>query len=164
MTPQGRYDEALIKLKKATTDEDRFYALNDSAKEAFNLGLYPEAEGYAKDLQSLASKFKTNWNYGNAVQDYNIVLGRLALRDGRIDDAKAFLLAAGGSPGSPQMDSFGPNMSLAKDLLAKGEKGTVIQYFDLCRSFWKMDRGRLDQWKREVEAGKTPDFGANLVY
>ena len=55
-------------------------------------------------------------------------------------------------------------MSLAKDLLANGEKDTVIQYFDLCRSFWKMDRDRLDQWKREVEAGKIPDFRADLVY
>jgi len=56
-----------------------------------------------------------------------MVLGRLALRDGNIAAAKAFLLEAGKSTGSPQMNSFGPNLSLAKDLLQKGEKEVVIK-------------------------------------
>lgn len=62
------------------------------------------------------------------------------------------------------MDTFGPNMSLAKDLLEKGERDTVLQYFELCRRFWKMDHGQLDEWTRQVKAGKVPRFGANLVY
>ena len=53
-------------------------------------------------------------------------------------------------------------MSLAKALLAKGEKEAVLQYFELCRVFWKHEE--LDQWKKEVEQGKTPDFGGNLSY
>ena len=81
-----------------------------------------------------------------------------------MDDAKRHLLEAGKSPGSPQMDSFGPNMSLAKDLIEKGERDVVVEYFGLCRTFWKMDRGRLDEWTQTVKAGKTPNFGANLVY
>ena len=55
-------------------------------------------------------------------------------------------------------------MSLAKDLLEKGEKETVLQYFDLCRKFWSMGGDKLDQWTKDVKAGQTPDFGANLVY
>jgi hypothetical protein len=62
------------------------------------------------------------------------------------------------------MNSFGPNVSLAKDLLEKGERDAVIQYLELCRKFWKMDNGRLDQWIKEIKAGKVPQFGANLVY
>ena len=62
------------------------------------------------------------------------------------------------------MNSFGPNMSLAKDLLEKGERDTVLQYFELCRKFWTMDYGKLDEWSQEVRAGKIPRFGANLVY
>jgi len=58
-----------------------------------------------------------------------VILGRLALREGRIEDAKHHLIEAGRSPGSPQMDSFGPNVSLAKDLLERGEKEIVIEYF-----------------------------------
>ena len=95
----------------------------------------------------------------------SLVLG-LALAEGRIDEAKADLLKAGKSPGSWTMNSFGPNMSLAKDLLGKGERDVVLQYFDLCRQFWSMDmnEGKLDRWSQDVEAGKLPSFGANLEY
>ena len=113
---------------------------------------------------TLLSKFPGDWNYGNAVQDANLVLGRIAVKDGRVDEAKQYLLAAGNSPGSPQMNSFGPNVSLAKDLLEKGERDVVIQYLELCRKFWKMHGGSLDQWIQEIKDGKIPDFGANLVY
>src|SRR5205823_3258587 len=112
---------------------------------------------------ALLPKFQGNWNYGNAMQDANLVLGRIAVREGRIDQAKRFLIEAGKSPGSPQMDTFGPNMSLAKDLLGKGEPDVVVQYFDLCRKFWKMDDGRLNKWSQQAKLGTIPDFGANLV-
>jgi hypothetical protein len=112
----------------------------------------------------LLPKFKGNWNYGNAVQDTNIVMGRIALREHRDEDAKRYLIAAGNSPGSPQMDTVGPNMSLAEALLGKGERETVLQYFELCRKFWRMDRGRLDAWRDQVKAGRIPDFGDDLLY
>ena len=62
------------------------------------------------------------------------------------------------------MDSFGPNLTLAKDLLEHGERDTVLEYLMLCRKFWKMDRGKLDMWIYQVMDGKNPDFGANLLY
>ena len=40
----------------------------------------------------------------------------------------------------------------------------VLEHFELCRKFWKMHNGRLDQWSQQVKDGKVPDFGANLVY
>ncbi|NQT11979.1 MAG: RNA polymerase subunit sigma-24, partial [Planctomycetes bacterium] len=98
------------------------------------------------------------------VQDANLVLGRIAVQEGRIEDAKRHLIEAGKSPGSPQMNSFGPNVSLAKDLIEKGEREVVLEYFDLCRKFWELHRDRLDEWSQEVKDGKVPDFGANLVY
>jgi tetratricopeptide (TPR) repeat protein len=164
VTPQDRLDSASKKLAQATTEKKRFYALNDAAKESFVLGKIDDARKYAQELLALAPKFREDWNYGNAVQDGNLVLGRIAVREGRMEEAKQYLLEAGKSPGSPQMDSFGPNMSLAKDLLEKGERETVLQYFGLCRKFWEMGGEQLDQWSQEVEAGRIPDFGANLVY
>lgn len=158
------YEKARDELRAAKTDEERFYFLGVAAKEAFKAGDYREAGDYARQLEALTPKFRSNWNYGNAIQDYHLVLGRLAVRDGKIGEAKTYLLAAGAGPGSPQMDTFGPNLSLAKDLLGQGETEVVLQYFEMCRRFWKMHRSRLDQWKAEVEAGKTPDFGANLLY
>jgi hypothetical protein len=49
-----------------------------------------------------------------------MVLGQVALRRGDAKKAASFLLAAGKTWGSPQLNSFGPNMPLANDLLAAG--------------------------------------------
>ena len=62
------------------------------------------------------------------------------------------------------MDSFGPNMSLAKDLLDKGEREVVLQYFALCGKFWTLGQSKLDEWTAAVKSGTAPNFGANLLY
>ncbi len=55
-------------------------------------------------------------------------------------------------------------MSLANDLLAAGQRDTVIQYFHECRRFWNFRLNSLDSWEAGVKAGNTPYFGANLYY
>jgi hypothetical protein len=54
-------------------------------------------------------------------------------------------------------------MALAKELLEKGERDTVLQYFELCRTFWKRDNGKLAGWNAKVREGGIPDFGG-LAY
>ncbi len=162
--PEKRLVKATRELKKAKTEIHRFYALAEVAKESFVNGKTQDAMTYAKELEGMLSKYPSDWNYGNAIHDFNMVLGRIALAEGRVAEAKGHLIAAGKSPGSPQLNSFGPNMSLAEDLLKKGEKDSVLEYFGLCRKFWKLGEERLDQWSESIKAGKTPDFRANLVY
>ena len=159
-----RYKKAMAQLNNATNEMTRFYALNKAAQESLNAGKQDDARQYAKELKALMEKYKMDWNYGNAVQDVNIVFGRLALSEGKMDVAKQFLLAAGQSPGSPQMNTFGPNMTLAKALLEKGAKDTVLEYFTLCSKFWTMDDGKLKEWSALVKQGEMPYFGANLLY
>jgi hypothetical protein len=55
-------------------------------------------------------------------------------------------------------------MSLAKDLIEAGERDVVLEYFTLCRSFWKMGQKKLDDWTAMIKGGGMPDFGANLLY
>ena len=74
------------------------------------------------------------------------------------------MLKAGATPGSPQLDSFGPSMTLAKELLEKGERQAVIEYFQLCAKFWEMGKKSLENWTSVVKEGKIPDFGRNLRY
>jgi RNA polymerase sigma factor (sigma-70 family) len=155
---------AMAELNHAKTEEKRFYALDAAAKDSFAAGKIDEARKYAAELMALAPKYTNDWNYGNAIQDANVVFGRIAVREGNLAAAKKFLLAAGRSPGSPQMNSFGPNMSLANDLLEKGERDAVLEYFTLCRSFWKKHTDKLDQWTRDVRNERIPDFGANMIY
>jgi tetratricopeptide (TPR) repeat protein len=167
-------DEIVALAKKAlsireralekTEGEQRFYGLGDMAKSAFEAGEPEKAQQYASELLQLAPKFSNDWNYGNALHEGNIVLGRIALQRGDIEGAKEHLLAAGQTPGSPQLDSFGPNMTLAKDLLEKGERDTVLAYLQSCAKFWKMGGDNLQASTATIKGGGTPDFGANLDY
>jgi hypothetical protein len=141
-------------------DESRFDELGDTAKDSLKAGKLEEARKQATELLSLSRQHGTNGDYGNATHDANLVLGRIAVLEGRIEDAKKYLLEAGRTPGSPQLDTFGPSMSLAQDLLEKDEREVVLQYFALCRKFWEMENGRLDLWSKQVANGKMPDFGA----
>lgn len=163
-TWEGRYSKATREFADAKDDVHRFYALDDAAKAAFETGRFDEARGLAERALDLAAGMRSDWNYGNAIHDGHMVLGRLALKHGDIEAAKRELLAAGASPGSPQLNSFGPNISLAKDLLERKEIDTVVEYFRLCGRFWEMGTDRLRQWTILARAGETPDFGANLVY
>ena len=151
-----RYTKAVERLNKATTDEGRFYPLTELANSALYLGATNDARAYAQRLLAIAPQFKDSWNYGNAIHDGNEVLGRIAVQEGQLAEAKRCLLEAGRSPGSPQLDSFGPDMGLAQDLLHRGEREAVLEYLRLCSRFWKDNRGLLDQWSDAIKAGKTP--------
>lgn len=158
--------KALVEYERAMNQQkepdEKFFLLPDLATVAFNAGDFAKAKAYADELLNMNKETKKNWNSGNAVHHGNLVLGRVALQDGDVDKAKSYLLAAGRTEGSPQLNSFGPNMTLAKDLLEKGEKQVVLEYFDLCGKFWQ--REELDQWRATVKGGGIPEFGANLVY
>lgn len=143
---------------------NRFYDLPDLAKEAARSGEFDAAFELASELLILADQFPTDWNYGNAIHDANVVLGLVALSRDDVGAAEAHLLAAGSTRGSPQLDSFGPNMMLAEALLQRNETKAVLEYFKLCQSFWELHDGQLDLWSQQVLAGLTPDFGANLRY
>jgi tetratricopeptide (TPR) repeat protein len=143
---------------------DRFYTLASLAKVAFEAGHPDKAAAYAQELLQTAPQFPKDWNYGNAIYSGHFVLGRVALQAGDTQAAGSQLVAAGATPGSPQLNSFGPNTTLARDLLARGQTQPVIEYLEECKIFWKLDRGKLDEWIGAIRAGGTPDFGANLNY
>jgi len=156
--------QALADLEQdcgGASGEERFYALPQMAKAALAAGALDKAAAYASELLGQRER---DWNYGNAIHAGNMVLGLVALRNGSVGQAKHYLLEAGKTPGSPTLDSFGPNMALAKELLEKGEREVVLEYFSLCKAFWKMGGQRLEAWAATVRKGGVPDFGANLMY
>jgi hypothetical protein len=164
LTPQ---EEILSNLEKSLPSDsrERFYKLSEVAAAAYDAGEYDKADAYANELLSEANSNKTNWNYGNAVFHGNLILGRVALkRDSNASQAESYLLTAGKTPGSPQLNSFGPNMSLAKDLLIAGERDSVVDFLDECANFWKADGGRLSDWKKTIQSGEMPNFAPNLNY
>jgi hypothetical protein len=165
----------------------RFLSLTRSAPAAYPAGDKTLAAAQANALLGMADEYRGDWNYGNAVHAANLVLGRIAADEGRINDARERLilsvtslpyalgpatrtpaegvsLSKASSKASPQMDTFGPDMSLARTLLVKGEREAVLKYLELCANFWKMDNGNLSLWATEIKASRIPSFGPNLIY
>ena len=149
----------------------RLIGLRSAAERALWRDDVDDADMLANELLSLAERYRKDWYYGNAVHHAHTILGRVELRRNQLGSAIRHLQEAGKTPGSPQLNSFGPSMVLAKELIELGERDAVLEYFDLCRNFWEAPgyeaAGRLhplDEWREQVEAGKKPDFGPNLIY
>lgn len=142
----------------------RFLTLPRRAKRAADQGQYERAAALAQELLALSVQYRHDWNHGNALHDGHLVLGRVAFAAHDLASARAELLLAGDTPGSPQLNSFGPNMSLARDLLLAGERNAVLEYFALCRRFWEMGTEHLDAWTADINQGREPKFGPNLAY
>jgi hypothetical protein len=158
------YEDAKRGLAAANTEYDRWLRLTEIVGMEVGRTAPDEVRSHANEVLAIATKYPNDWNYGNAIHKANLARGRLALREGRIDEAGDYLVKAGNTPGSPQLDSAGPNMVLAKELLEKGQRAKVLEYFTLCGKFWKSDHGQLKEWSEEVKAGKEPEFGASLLY
>ncbi|MCF6313417.1 MAG: hypothetical protein L3J39_13290 [Verrucomicrobiales bacterium] len=146
---------------KLSSDMARDALLQSLAKTAMAANKPKKAKKYAEQMLRQKS---AGWNAGNNIHHGNLILGLIAITMDDVGRAKEHLIKAGETSGSPQLNSFGPNMTLAKELLQKGEKDVVLKYFRLCSNFWKMGRGRLDEWALVVKENKIPDFGSNLYY
>lgn len=143
-----------------TGETRRLHVLADTAEAAALAEDWEKAVEYANDLLRSAAEDTTDWFYGNAVHRGNLVLGAVAFAKGDVDQAALYLVRAGRTPGSPQLNSFGPRMGLARDLLEAGQRDAVVEYLELCGRFWKKET--VDAWIRTIEAGGLPDFGSNL--
>src|SRR5262245_15084710 len=87
--------------KLALTEAERALAMGTSdaslAQMAFDAGDMIKARSYAEQFLRDAAA-KGGWNAGNLIHKANLVLGRIAVRDGRIADALIFLERSGKTP------------------------------------------------------------------
>jgi tetratricopeptide (TPR) repeat protein len=115
----------------------------------------------ARELLGVAERIRSTWNYGNAIHRAHTLLGRVALARGDLRAASAHLLDSARVTRSPQLASFGPSVRLARDLFDAGEHDAVLDFLDLCKSFWRRT-DLIDHWRSQVTDGQIPDFGSNL--
>ena len=157
-------------LQSEKNNESRFHLEAKMAKIYASIAL---TEAIAKDGESLALNLlklsetnKKNWDYGNAIHHANLVLGRVKLFHKDSASAKRYLDFAAKTSGSPQLHSFGPNMTLAKELLLKGERAAVLKYFDDCAKFWKSASAakKIADWKLAIAKNRVPAFRGNLLF
>ena len=87
-------------------------------------------------LRDAASSDEDDWNYGNLIHHAHILRGKVFLQRRDLPGAAAELVAAGATPGSPQLDSFGPDFTLAWALLLANEDAAILTYLHAVARFW----------------------------
>jgi hypothetical protein len=146
----------LEEMSTPTNDAEKGYHLQKLAKAAIGAHELAKARLYGTQLVERARGGEFGPESGNALHHGNLILGRLAFKAGDVEEAKRFLLESAKVPGTPQLESFGPDLALAKELLAEGQQETVIQFLILCGNFWQSPQHELDQWIYAIRQGKNP--------
>jgi hypothetical protein len=163
-------------LKDSDRDETLKHAFEELDQSIAQAALEAGELDKAKTKSELVLRNNTNksdWNYGNLLHTAHSILGRAALKEGDKAAARTHLVAAGRTPGSPQLNSFGPEFTFAREMLEAGEKEAVLEYLDLVGKFWgvvnptlannpnsvkvaERNSAQLKNWKEEIAAGRIP--------
>lgn len=142
--------------RAVTAQLNRFYELDDLIIKAYKSNDFPTAKILAKESLSLAVTYRCNWNYGNSIHNANQILGLISIKEGDIKSAEQYLIEAGKSTGSPQLDTFGPEFDLANELLKNGKTHTVQAYLSGVNKFWEMDNGIVEEWQATISKDEIP--------
>jgi tetratricopeptide (TPR) repeat protein len=157
---RGRYHEALVEteviLLLQLSESDRLDCLMQLSHLALLTGDSPRAKWAAEKSLLEAEMYKDDWNYGNVVHAANIVLGRIMLQEGDTERARQYLLLASYSDGSPQLSTFGPDFTLAKELLEAGDRDSVLLFLEKCKVFWQLGSEKLEKWSKAIRVGQIP--------
>jgi hypothetical protein len=98
-----------------------------------------------------------------AIYTGNLILAQAALDMDDNSSAGKYLLAAGGTTGTPKIERNGPDTSIARILLQRGERDAVLEYLRLCRNFWPGGITVIDRWERAIAAGRQPNFNNRSI-
>ncbi|MCF6317930.1 MAG: hypothetical protein L3J83_01430 [Proteobacteria bacterium] len=153
-------------IENSSAALERFYILEELITKYYKTGDYPQARKLANEYLNLASQYNQNWNYGNARHDANHVLGLMSYNEGNIDEARKYLLKSGKSNGSPQLDTFGPDLELANLLLKEGHQEDTKIYLTNIKKFWEIDNGVVADWIQQIDSGEIPElskFGQYII-
>ncbi len=95
---------------------------------------------------------------GDVIYDAHSLLGRVALREGDRPTARKELRAAGQTPGSPPLNSFGPRFTLARELPENSnmeDRRAVAAFLEDTARFW----ANPEKAAPSIQAGNDTQFG-----
>ncbi len=154
---------AQMSFNLAKSNEDKLDVIDQLMMDAYYSQNYPLANEYAL----MVNKYIPSWDpisHNDVIYHSYMMQGLVALRNKNISAADHFLLKSGQTSGSAPLDSFGPNMMLAEQLLRNGQKAVVLQFLKECSTFWNAGPNPLQHWITEVKQGKQPDFSMQDNY
>ena len=100
------------------------------------------ARNYIQQYENLRNALPVSQQSGDALHQINIAKGWLALRDADDKSAIHFLIESTKVKGSPLLSSFGPDMTMVRELYKRGKIQATLDYLTLSESFWKSDSAK----------------------
>ena len=146
-------EEALAK----TSEEDRYYLLPVLISGSFFREEADAAKRYNNEYLSIAKRHPEYPLRSQALFDANMNAGKLALRRGDRATAARYLLASLETTGSPRLQQFQLDMSLARSLVDWGEREGVAKFLDRCATLAEPGE-RYKAWAADIRRGLNPDL------
>jgi len=151
--------EQLSRMERRTANVGngtRLILLVELALFAVELREFDGANRYVAEARALNP---SSWELYNLC----VLEGLLALNAGRRGDAAQWLEK---SSHACQVDEHvsldcairAPNLLLAQEMMAQGERAAVIRHLLACKYVWDYAKLPFDQWVDLIERGGTPDF------
>ncbi|MBO9491986.1 hypothetical protein J7384_16620 [Endozoicomonas sp. G2_1] len=151
------YQEAIVELKGVN-----FNSLDNIEKSVFLyrvtvLSAMFDSQDVALNNVSRYQDLEKNKPFhaksGDVVHLTNIARGWMALNIGDSDQAIRYLFKSTKTEGSPNLNSFGPDMTLIRALYNQGHKTAVLKYLELVQSFWNTDsaKQKIQTWRKMAE-------------
>jgi tetratricopeptide (TPR) repeat protein len=142
-------------LLKSADERARPRVLDQAAEACLLAG---DDERAAKLAEELLKTSVGDPGYGEWIHEGHRILGHVALNGDKVDVAKAELLKAGKTEGSRSLESMGPQLTLAKALLEKGEKDAVLAYLERVHDLWPRGQEAVTKWIEQIKAGEKPEL------
>ena len=147
-------EEKCINAKQSVAQNPTaFEHVKYAAEICFLAGSYQDSRLFTQQIKDNIDSFNYTTK-GGMLHEYHTLMGRHMVREGNLEEAKQHLMLSIDLSPSAVMQSFGPNMSLALDLLLQGEKVTVLAYLNGCARFWEKEP--IEIWKTKINDNKVP--------
>jgi hypothetical protein len=165
--------ERLMDLRKLSAgqqnqlgDADRLLLIRFEMDQAWSpSGRNPDldlAAAKARELVELAQRAPGAAHSGYSVFEGNIMLSKVALRQGHKREAARYLLAAADAPTSEELRHNPILMNLPRTLIDWGERDAAAQFLE--RIAWKTLRAKEFQgWAAQIRKGENPDMRPIMV-
>lgn len=110
---------------------------------------------------NLTAQPKHNHSYSIAIHEAYTLSGLIALKEGKVEEAKACIINSGLIPVSLELRRKAPNMILAHELLLLNESTVVLSYLKICKKTWlsKEEVEKIETWERSIINDHLPEFG-----
>lgn len=137
---------------KQTAVDKRSSILANLGQIAYILGKYKEAQKYAEEMLAYGEKYSK----GACLYNADTLLGLLALKNGKTEEACKYLIKSGEIIVSKKLPDFYIDMSLACMLNFKKQDKCVLKYLETIAKY--SSKNNCKAYIKDLKAGVMPEY------